>query len=103
MQIWSQNPSGWRASVPKSKVVDDFRRGCLELDLNPVVIHGIYLMNFASPDNSNWEKAIEALILHLEVGALIGTGGGRSASGIRRNAFGGRSGSAVCYCDDPRA
>lgn len=72
VQIWSQNPSGWRASVPKSKVVDDFRRGCLELDLNPVVIHGIYLMNFASPDNSNWEKAIEALILHLEVGALIG-------------------------------
>lgn len=72
IQVWSQNPSGWRASVPKPKVVDDFRKGCLELDLHPVVTHGIYLMNFASPDDTNWEKAIEALVVHLEVGALIG-------------------------------
>lgn len=72
IQVWSQNPSGWRASVPKPKVVDDFRKGCAELDLAPVVTHGIYLMNFASPDDTNWEKAIEALVVHLEVGALIG-------------------------------
>ena len=72
IQVWSQNPSGWRASVPKAKVVDDFRRGCVELDLWPVVTHGIYLMNFASPDDANWEKAIDALVVHLEVGAMIG-------------------------------
>lgn len=72
IQVWSQNPSGWRASVPKPKVVDDFRKGCAELDLHPVVTHGIYLMNFASPDDANWEKAIEALIVHLEIGAIVG-------------------------------
>jgi deoxyribonuclease-4 len=37
-----------------------------------VVTHGIYLMNFASPDDANWEKAIAALVVHLEIGALIG-------------------------------
>ncbi len=72
IQVWSQNPSGWRASVPKPKVIDDFRAGCAELDLAPVVTHGIYLMNFASPDDTNWEKSIDAMVFHLEVGALIG-------------------------------
>lgn len=72
IQVWSQNPSAWRAAAPKPDVVAAFRKGCTDHDLHPVVTHGIYLMNFASPDDVNWGKAIDAMVMHLEVGAMIG-------------------------------
>ncbi|NCV02689.1 MAG: hypothetical protein EBV53_16100, partial [Proteobacteria bacterium] len=72
IQVWSHNPTSWRASRPKDAVITKFRQGCIDLDLAPVVTHGIYLMNFASPDDTLHEKSINALVDHLEVGALIG-------------------------------
>ncbi len=72
IQIWSRNPSAWRPVAHDPADIDRFRRGCADADLAPVFTHGIYLMNFASPDERLWTQSIEALVDHLVVGAQLG-------------------------------
>ena len=72
IQLWSRNPSAWRSAAHDPQVVTRFREGCTSLNLGPVLIHGIYLMNFASPDDALWERSIEALADQLTVGADLG-------------------------------
>ena len=72
VQLWSRNPSAWKCTSHDPADVARFREGCAELGIGPVFTHGIYLMNFASPDDVLWQRSIDALIDHLEVGALLG-------------------------------
>src|SRR5262245_43189905 len=72
IQVWSRNPSAWRSSAPAGRDVERFREGCADLDIGPVFVHGIYLMNVASPDDGLWERSIDALADQLTVGALLG-------------------------------
>jgi deoxyribonuclease-4 len=72
IQLWSRNPSAWRTVTHDPADVDRFRAGCAELDLGPVFVHGIYLMNFASPEDALWERSIDALIDQLRAGAALG-------------------------------
>jgi len=72
IQIWSRNPSAWRSTAHAEKDVAAFRDGCVQLDLGPVFIHGIYLMNFCSPNDELWDKSVAALADHLTVGAQLG-------------------------------
>ncbi|HEU5314886.1 MAG TPA: deoxyribonuclease IV [Chloroflexota bacterium] len=72
IQMWSRNPSAWRPTVHADKDVAAFRDGCAALDLGQVFVHGIYLMNFCSPNDELWDKSIEALVDHLTVGAALG-------------------------------
>jgi deoxyribonuclease-4 len=72
IQVWSRNPSAWRSSAPAAREVARFQEGCAALDLGPVFVHGIYLMNFASADDVLWERSIDALVDQLTVGALLG-------------------------------
>lgn len=75
IQLWSRNPSAWRAAPHAPNDVARFRDGCAAHTLGPVFTHGIYLMNFASPDDALWERSIEALADHLRVGATLGVQG----------------------------
>src|SRR6266542_1706445 len=72
IQLWSRNPSAWRSAAHAPADVARLRDGCAALDLAPIFTHGIYLMNFASPDDGLWEKSVDALMDHLEVAALLG-------------------------------
>jgi deoxyribonuclease-4 len=72
IQLWSRNPSAWRGAAHKPADVARFREGCAALELGPVFTHGIYLMNFATPDDVLWERSIDALVEHLVVGAQLG-------------------------------
>ncbi|MDQ3699346.1 MAG: deoxyribonuclease IV [Chloroflexota bacterium] len=72
IQLWSRNPSAWRSVSHLPQDVTRFREGCAVLDLSPVFIHGIYLMNFAAADDALWERSVEALADHLRVGATLG-------------------------------
>ena len=72
IQLWSRNPSAWRGAAHAPADVARLRDGCAALDLAPIFTHGIYLMNFASPDDALWEKSTDALVDHLEVGAQLG-------------------------------
>jgi deoxyribonuclease-4 len=72
IQIWSRNPSAWKSTAHAQRDVDRFRDGCAALDLGPVFVHGIYLMNVASADDGLWDKSTQALADHLAVGAQLG-------------------------------
>jgi deoxyribonuclease-4 len=72
VQLWSRNPSAWKSVVHDAADVARFREGCAALELGPIFTHGIYLMNFASPDDVLWQRSAEALADHLVVGALLG-------------------------------
>jgi len=72
IQIWSRNPSAWKSTAHTEKDVAAFRAGCAALEIGPVFVHGIYLMNFCSADDVLWDKSVEALVDHLTVGALLG-------------------------------
>jgi deoxyribonuclease-4 len=72
VQLWCRNPSAWRSTSPKPQDVARFRAGCEELDLQPIFIHGIYLMNFAAADDELWERSVTALVEQLVVGAQLG-------------------------------
>lgn len=72
IQIWSRNPTAWRSVAHDPADIARFSAGCATLGLGPVFIHGIYLMNFASPDDVLWQRSIEALVDHLVVGAQLG-------------------------------
>ena len=74
IQIWSRNPSAWRSGAHEAKVIDAFRAACATYHLGPVFVHGIYLMNFASPDDALWERSIEAMVDQLQTGAALGAG-----------------------------
>ena len=72
IQIWSRNPSAWKSMAHTEKDVAAFRDGCAALEIGPVFVHGIYLMNFCSADDVLWDKSVEALADHLTVGARLG-------------------------------
>jgi deoxyribonuclease-4 len=72
IQVWSRNPSAWRPTAHAEKDIAAFREGCAALDLGPVFVHGIYLMNFASADDTLWDKSVEALADQLTTGARLG-------------------------------
>jgi deoxyribonuclease IV len=72
IQIWSRNPSAWRSTAHAEKDVAAFRTGCAALDLGPVFIHGIYLMNFCTANDELWDKSVAALADHLTIGAQLG-------------------------------
>ncbi len=72
IQLWSRNPTAWQPVRHAPADVQRFREQCAALDLWPIFTHGIYLMNFASPDEMLWQRSIEALVDHLAVGALLG-------------------------------
>lgn len=72
IQMWSRNPSAWRSTKHDVKDITKFRDQCAELDLGPIFVHGIYLMNFASADDTLWDRSVEALVDQLCVGAQLG-------------------------------
>jgi deoxyribonuclease-4 len=98
LQIFSRNPMRWRATPLSDCAVDAFRRGVELARLRFVAIHGIYLANFATPDDALHQRSSASLVVELEragtlgvpwvvthLGAHMGSGIG---SGVRRIAAG---------------
>lgn len=62
VQIFVNNPRGWKNSTLGDELVNDFKVTRKSNKINPVVVHSIYLINLASPKKDLWEKSIQALI-----------------------------------------
>ena len=60
MQIFTASPRMWRASRPGADDVKRFRAARVELDIAPLVVHGNYLVNLASIDETIRGKSIQA-------------------------------------------
>jgi deoxyribonuclease-4 len=73
MQIFTRNPRGWAA--PRAIDRDDaatFRAHLDRYGIDPLVVHMPYLPNFASPDESLFERSVTALTAELARAEQLG-------------------------------
>ena len=61
LQIFSHNASAWRMKPIDEQKARDFRQRVADAGIGFVVIHTMYLINLASPDDALYERSIAAL------------------------------------------
>jgi deoxyribonuclease IV len=72
LQIFTKNASQWRAPAIEDHHAASFRSAWEASGLAPVVAHGSYLINLASPDPALRRKSIEAYADELARAELLG-------------------------------
>ena len=71
VQIFVSNPQGWAVPAPRLDA-GIFVEGAREIGLDPVVVHGKYLINLASPESENRERSACALAAELVAAGSLG-------------------------------
>jgi deoxyribonuclease IV len=71
-QIFSSSPRMWRGAMPDAAGVSALKRLRAEHDLQPLAIHGNYLINLASRDAEIRHKSIHAFRAEVARALLIG-------------------------------
>jgi deoxyribonuclease-4 len=98
MQIFSKNQRQWQAKPYTDDDIAAYKNEQDRTGIGPVIVHTSYLINLASPDDSLWERSIDALtdemqrsealdISHVVLHPGSHTGSGEEA-GLRRIADG---------------
>jgi deoxyribonuclease-4 len=72
IQIFAAAPQSWRKKVYSAEEAEAFQRKASEADVQPVFIHGVYLVNLATSDPAGLERSIDALTWSLDVCRQIG-------------------------------
>jgi deoxyribonuclease-4 len=72
IQVFSDNPTAWRRRAAPPADLPAFRVALAEHDVAPLVIHGPYLLNLASPDDPLWERSIATLAGEMRTAATWG-------------------------------
>lgn len=94
MQVFVKNQRQWAAPPLTDEAIRLWRRAVRVSGIRPVIAHGSYLINLASPDATLWNRSIDAFVDELErcealairglvlhPGSHTGTG---EAGGLRR-------------------
>ncbi len=71
-QIFAGSPRGWKVSQPDSEESEEFSVRKEEEDVRPWIIHGTYLINFATPKDDLARKSIKTVQGELEVAEKLG-------------------------------
>jgi len=72
LQIFSHNASSWRMKPIEADSAASFRERLSRSSVEYVVIHTMYLLNLASPDDSLFERSVSALIEEIARAAALG-------------------------------
>ena len=75
VQLFCSPPQGWAFKSPSEDEVIAFRQKSEEMSISPAFLHGIYLMNFGSPDPALVSKSIAALVNYMGCASQIGAQG----------------------------
>jgi deoxyribonuclease-4 len=75
VQLFCSPPQGWAFKSPPEDQVIAFRQKSEETGIGPAFLHGIYLMNFGSPNPELVEKSIAALVNYMGCASQIGAQG----------------------------
>lgn len=70
-QIFASSPGAWKAPLWDGERSNTVRTVADELDLRPLVIHAIYLINLASANPLLLARSCESLIATLRAGATF--------------------------------
>lgn len=71
-QLFTKNNNQWRAKEITPEDVALFQQALVEHHVSHPISHSSYLINLASPDETLWQKSIDAMIVELERAALLG-------------------------------
>ncbi|MDP3731168.1 MAG: deoxyribonuclease IV [bacterium] len=71
VQIFGASPRQWLVRMPSDKDVTEYHRLRKESKVESVYLHGAYLPNLASPDESIFAKSVENLRAHFEIASRL--------------------------------
>ncbi len=74
-QIFAGSPRMWRRRLYAQSEVEAFKAAAKQHDIQPAIIHALYLTNLASDKPELREKSKQALIMDMKNSALIGGAG----------------------------
>ncbi len=74
-QIFAGSPRMWRRRLYAQSEVEAFKAAAKQHDIQPAIIHALYLTNLASDKSELREKSKQALIMDMKNSALIGGAG----------------------------
>jgi deoxyribonuclease-4 len=66
MQIFTKNSNQWKAKPLTAQEVTAFRDASQAAGIGPVIAHSAYLINLAAPDETLYEKSIQASLDELQ-------------------------------------
>jgi deoxyribonuclease-4 len=72
IQIFNQNPRGWKPRLYSDDEVADFRAAMAASEVDALLIHAVYLLNCASDDAEIRTKTLQSLIASLQAGSALG-------------------------------
>jgi deoxyribonuclease-4 len=75
IQIFSKPPNRWASKPLAEESVAAFKAAVAETGIGPVLSHGLYLVNLATPDDALWDKSVSALADDLERCEMLGLPG----------------------------
>lgn len=86
IQIFNQSPRAWKPSSYSQDDFAEFREAMADSGVQSVIIHAIYLINPATPDEELRAKSLASLTHALRVGDAIGATGVVLHPGARKDA-----------------
>ncbi|NLN77006.1 MAG: deoxyribonuclease IV [Armatimonadetes bacterium] len=72
IQLFSGNPNSWTRRPVDVAAAADFTAKAAELNIHPIILHTPYLLNLASPDDTIWNKSVDALYDAVERAPVMG-------------------------------
>ncbi len=75
IQLFTAAPQSWRRRSIASKEIDAFRRRAQETGIGPNFVHGVYLINLASPRPDLVEKSVHSLTEEMHLCHALGISG----------------------------
>ena len=72
IQIFGAAPQSWRKKEYAAEEAEAFQKKASEAHVQPVFIHGVYLVNLATGDPAGLERSVDALTWSLDVCRQIG-------------------------------
>ena len=72
VQLFAQSPRAWRFPDHDRADLERFRARRAELGIGGALIHAVYLVNLASPDDEIYRKSVETMRKTVDTGCSIG-------------------------------
>jgi len=72
VQVFTKNNNQWRAKPIGEEDVERFRTALTELGIKHPLSHSSYLINLASPDETLWQKSLDAFVVELQRAEMLG-------------------------------
>jgi deoxyribonuclease-4 len=66
IQIFTRNPRGYSVDPLEDEEIQAWNDEMADRDLGPTLVHAMYLINLAEPDEEKWDRSVDQLRIELE-------------------------------------